>query len=99
MKWGVELETPDKAALAYRDFVREAVRRSVLEFGAFRPERLEAMAVDAGVPDADRAAVIRYIGRELSGLHEGNLIRYRLWAEDLSRLDRTSLPKQQSAPR
>ena len=30
---------PDKAALAYRDFVREAVRRCVLEWKEFRPRR------------------------------------------------------------
>ncbi|MFZ5615824.1 MAG: Fic family protein [Pseudomonadota bacterium] len=88
-----EAETPDKAALTYRDFVRAAVRESVLEFGAFRPQSLNDMAVAAGVPEGDRAAVVRYIGRELSGLHEGNVIRYRLRAEDLSRLDRRSLPK------
>ncbi len=86
-----ELATPEKAALAYRDFVREAVRRSVLEFGSFAPERLEAMAADAGVPEADRAAVVKYIGRELAGLHEGNVIRYRLKAEELARMDRTGL--------
>lgn len=88
-----EAETPDKAALAYRDFVRDAVRRSVLEFGAFRSELLEEMAATAGVPEADRSAVVRYIKRELAGLHEGNVIRYRLKAEDLARLDRKSMPK------
>jgi len=31
-----EVESPEKAALAYREFVRAAVRRCVLEFKAFR---------------------------------------------------------------
>jgi hypothetical protein len=41
-----EIETPGKAALVYRDFVRQAVRRSVLEWKTFRPELIMAMAAE-----------------------------------------------------
>lgn len=83
-----ELETPDKAALAYRDFVREAVRRSVLEWKAFRPESIMTMAAEADIPEADREHVTNYVGQEFYGLHEGNVIRYRLRPEDLSGISR-----------
>ena len=71
------------AALAYRDFVREAVRRSVLEWKSFQPDKIKQMAVAADIPEADRQQVIDYIGKEFHGLHEGNIIRYRLRPEDL----------------
>lgn len=83
-----ELETPDKAALAYRDFVREAVRRSVLEWKTFRPESIMTMAAEADIPEADRQQVTDYVGQEFRGLHEGNVIRYRLRPEDLSGISR-----------
>ena len=81
-----ELEWPDKAALAYRDFVRKAVRRSVLEWKGFRPDSIQDMAAEAGIPEADHKQVVDYVGREFHGLHEGNIIRYRLHPEDLSGL-------------
>jgi Fic family protein len=83
-----EIETPGKSALVYRDFVRRAVRRCVLEWKAFRPELIRAMAAEADIPDADREEVVHYIGNELRGLHEGNVIRYRLRPEDLTDLSR-----------
>ena len=79
-----ELELPDKAALAYRDFVRKAVRRSVLEWRDFRPDNIRAMAAEAGIPEADREQFVDYVGNEFRGLHEGNVIRYRLLPEDLA---------------
>ena len=79
-----EVETPEKAALAYRDFVRNAVRRSVLEWKTFQPERIMAMAAEEDIPEADREDVVAYIGHEFHGLHEGNIIRYRLRPEDLA---------------
>ena len=81
-----ELESPDKAALTYRDFVRNAVRHSVLQWRGFYRERVAAMAAEAGIPEADREQVIDYIGNQIRGLHEGNLIRYRLRPEDLTDL-------------
>ena len=83
-----EVETPEKAALIYRDLVREGVRRSVLEWKAFRPEFIMAMAAEAGIPETDREEVVNYIGNEFRGLHEGNIIRYRLNPEDLAGIRR-----------
>lgn len=79
-----EVESPEKAALTYREFVRGAVRRCVLDWKAFHPDLVLAMAVDAGIPDADRAQVVDYVGHEFRGLHEGNVIRYRLRPADLA---------------
>lgn len=81
-----EIETPDKAALAYRDFVRAAVRRCVLEWKAFRADDVMALAIEAKVPVADRPGLVDYVGREFAGLHEGNIIRYRLRPQDLAPL-------------
>ena len=78
-----EVDSPDKAALAYREFVRTAVRRCVLEFKEFRQDEVLAMAVEAAVPEDDRAGVVAYVKDQLSGLHEGNVIRYRLKPSDL----------------
>ena len=79
-----ELETPDKAALVYR----ESVRRSVLDRKALDPALLTAMATEAGIPEEDRAQVVSYIGQEFRGLHEGNVIRYRLRSADLEDIAR-----------
>jgi Fic family protein len=78
-----EVESPNKAALAYREFVREAVRRCVLEWKAFRAEEVMAMTVAADIPETDRKQVVDYVGQEFAGLHEGNIIRYRLKPDDL----------------
>ncbi len=43
-----------------------------------------AMAEEVGIPEADREQVVTYIGNEFRGLHEGNIIRYRLRPEDLA---------------
>ena len=63
--------------------MREAVRRSVLEWKDYRPDDTRIMAADAGIPEADRERVVNYVGNELRGLHEGNAIRYRLRPEHL----------------
>lgn len=81
------VESPDKAALSYREFVREAVRRSVLEWKGFRPDRIGSMAAEAGIPGADREQVVDYVGDQFRGLHEGNVIRYRLRPEDLAGIE------------
>ena len=83
-----ELASPSKAALAYRDFVRRAVRCNVLEWKEFHPNDTAAMAVEAGIPDADRDLVVDYVANEIRGLHEGNAIRYRLSAADLASMRR-----------
>ncbi len=78
-----EVETPDKATLAYREFVRDAVRRAVLDWKEYRATDVMAMAAEAGIPEADRQSVVDYAQREFNGLHEGNAIRYRLRPADL----------------
>jgi Fic family protein len=83
-----ELETPEKTALVYRDFVREAVRRCVIDWKAFRPELIMALAAEADIPEVDCEEVINYIGNEFRSLHEGNVIRYRLRPDDLEDIDR-----------
>ena len=83
-----EVEVPEKAALAYRDFVREAVRRSVIEWKVFRHENILSMAVEAEIPEEDREEVVDYVRREFQGLHEGNVVRYRLYPKDLEEISR-----------
>ena len=83
-----ELDAPHKAALVYRDFVRKAVRLCVLEHKDFRPDAIREMLAAADIPEADREQVLDYIGKEFRGLHEGNVIRYRLKPEDLAGLNK-----------
>ncbi|MFK8028964.1 MAG: Fic family protein [Gammaproteobacteria bacterium] len=83
-----EVETPDKAALAYRDFVRQAVRQCVLDWKQFHEGNVITMAAKANIPEADRQDVVKYVGQEFNGLHEGNVIRYRLSPDDLANLRR-----------
>ena len=78
------VHSPDKAALTYRDFVRKAVRSCVLEWKGFRPDRVRSMAAEAGIPGADVEQVVDYVGDQFRGLHDGNVIRYRLRPEDLA---------------
>jgi Fic family protein len=78
-----EVESPDKAALVYRDLVRAIVRRAVLDWKEYRPEAAMAMAAEAGVPQPDQQPVVTFALQEFNGLHEGNLIRYRLQLADL----------------
>ena len=63
-----EVESTDKAALAYRDFVCAAVRRHcVLELGEFRKDAVETMALEAGFPEAGRDGVVAYVREQLAG--------------------------------
>ena len=78
-----EVEAPDKAALVYREFVREVVRCAVLEWKEYRANDVMVMAVQAGIPEAERQSVVDYARQEFDGLHEGNVIRYRLRPVDL----------------
>lgn len=81
-----EVDQPEKAAVAYRDFVRDVVRRSVLEWKAFSPEKALELAAKAEIPEPDRQAAVDYAERQFQGLHAGNLIRYRLRPADLEAL-------------
>ena len=82
------IEVPERVAFACRSFVRENLRRSVLEWKAFNPALVETAAVEAGIPATDRAQVVDYIGQEFRSLHEGNVILYRLQATDLDVIGR-----------
>ena len=44
--------------------------------------------MEAGIPEADREQVASYVGKEFCGLHEGNVIRYRLRPEGLAGTER-----------
>ena len=83
-----ELDSPDKATLVCRDFLRSAVRLSVLEWKSLRPDDIRAMAADAGIPEADREQVVACVSNEFRGLHEGNAVRYRLRPEDVAAVRR-----------
>jgi len=78
-----EVDVPEKAALTYRSFVRAAVRRCVLDWKKFDARRVSALASESRIPEEDLEAVVRYVEREFRGLHEGNVIRYRVTVEDL----------------
>ena len=67
--------------------VPSAVRRSVKQWRGFRPEAVAALAVEAGIPEVDHDHVVQYVGKQIRGLHEDNLIRYRLRPEDLAALE------------
>ena len=84
-----EVASPEKAALAYRDFVREAVRYCVLQTGAFKLAKVLTLAEKHGIPEDEREEVAAYIRQQFKGLHEGNLIRYRLKPDDLKDVDLT----------
>lgn len=81
-----EVETPHKAALVYRDFVRDLVRRAVLDWKAFHVDEAIALAAAAGIPAEERQATVEYARAEFEGLHEGNIVRYRLGPKDLDAL-------------
>ena len=83
-----EVESPNKAAIAYRDFVKVAVRRSVLKWKMFDADKVMSMAREANIPEPDLDLVVRYVGEQIIGLHEGNAIRFRLSSNDLALLVR-----------
>lgn len=82
-----EVDTPEKAALAYRGVVREIVRHSVLEIKAFKADEAMAMVKAKDVPEEDQAAVVAYAHQQFKGLHEGNLVRYKLKLADIAEID------------
>ena len=84
-----EVDTPEKAAVAYRDFVKEAVRRSVLDWKAFNANNVMDMVAAADIPDDDRQQVVNYVGAQFRGLHEGNVKVFRLKPEDLNKIERS----------
>lgn len=82
-----EVDAPARAAIVYRDFVREAVRYSVLQSKAFDQSKMLELAAKHQIPDDERDSVVAYAYEQFKGLHEGNLIRYRLTVEDIEGID------------
>lgn len=82
-----EVDSPARAAIVYRDFVREAVRYSVLQSKAFDQRKMLELAAKHQIPDDERDSVVAYAYEQFKGLHEGNLIRYRLTVEDIEGVD------------
>ena len=83
-----QMDSPHQAALTHRDFVREVIRRCVLDWRTFRHADVLVMAARAGIPTEERDAVVAYAEGEFNGLHEGNAIRYGLPPERLADLHR-----------
>lgn len=83
-----EVESPEKAAIAHRDFVKDAVRMSVLKWKMFDADKVAIMAREADIPEPEIDQVVRYVGKQISGLHEGNAIRFRLKLKDIEMLVR-----------
>ena len=63
------------------------MRRSVLERKAFDKDFVTEMAREAEIPEEDREQVADYVEAQIKGLHEGNVIRFRLKPEDLQGVD------------
>jgi hypothetical protein len=72
-KWGV----------THKDFVQESIRHCVLEFKTFDAQWVSEMAIQSGVVESEAPAAVEYVERRFRGLHEGNVLRYRLKPEDL----------------
>lgn len=47
------------------------------------------MASEAQIPEEDRQHVVDYVGAQFKGLHEGNVIRFKLKPEDLAGINRS----------
>jgi Fic family protein len=64
-----EVESPEKAALAYREFVRAAVRRCVLEFKEFRNDAVDEMALLLACPTLiERMLSLTFVSRSLGSM-------------------------------
>jgi len=46
------------------------------------------MAIASNIPEVDQMQLINYIDLEFHGLHEGNVIRYRLQPQDITGISR-----------
>ena len=72
-----DLAEPDPIRLAYRDVIKQTIH-AVVTHAQDEALTVIARAVDARVPEPDRAAVQAAIVDELRRLHEGVLARYGL---------------------
>ncbi len=76
----------ERVSVVYDRFTTRAVRRCILEWRAFDPERARAMMEDADIPLADRDEVLDYIERSFRTLTPGNAILYGVKPEALEGL-------------
>lgn len=76
------LGEPDPFRLRYRDLTRQIVQTIVLD-GLPHKKAMEVMekAAKNSIPAEDRMRFYAVVETELNGLHEGNLVRYRLTEE------------------
>lgn len=76
------LGEPDPFRLRYRDIIREVVQQIVKESRnpAQAQELLQRYA--SGVAQDDRIRFYAVVQTELNGLHEGNIVRYRLTEQE-----------------
>jgi hypothetical protein len=77
-----ELVEPDPLRLAYRNLIKEAVRRVVLEPGQDPVTLIRQEA--AAAEEKDRENVQALITEELRRIHEGVLARYGLRPSELA---------------
>ena len=73
------LGEPDPFRLRYRDLTRQIVR-TIVRDGLPHKKALEVMEqiAKATIPDGDRMRFYAVVETELNGLHEGNIVRFRL---------------------
>ncbi len=77
----------ERASVTYRRFARRAVRRCILEWRAFEPERVREMMGDADIPLADRDEVLDFVEDSFRTLTPGNAILYGVKPEALEGLE------------
>lgn len=77
-----EVDTVSVGALEYRSVVKSTVRTAVKEWKQFNDMQLRAHLTDA-VPPKHLNEVLAHVKQEISGLHEGNLVRFGLTPQDL----------------
>ena len=77
----------ERVSVVYRRFTDHAVRRCILEWRAFEPERVREMMEDADIPLADRDEVLDFIERSFRTLTPGNAILYGVKPEALEGLE------------
>ena len=76
-----------RPGVVYRRFTSRVVRRCILEWRAFEPERVREMMEDADIPLADRDEVLDFIERSFRTLTPGNAILYGVKPEALEGLE------------
>ena len=76
----------ERVSVLYRRFACRVVRRCILEWRAFEPERVRRMMEDAEIPLADREEVLGFIESSFRTLTPGNAILYGVKPEALEGL-------------